>query len=65
LEVQLSMKAVAAAFGKRRDLYSTHDYVIGAVTPEENSVLAAVEVDVEDSEQRMHDYLVTRCGISV
>ena len=64
-EIQLSIKAVAAAFDKRRTLYGNHDYVIGAVTPEENKVLAAVEVDVEDSEQRMHDYLVARCGIAL
>jgi hypothetical protein len=65
LEVQLSFKAVAAAFDKRRTLYDKHAYVIAEVTPEENAVLAAVEVDVEDSEQRMHDYLVTRCQISL
>ena len=65
LDVQLSFKAVAAAFDKRRTLYGNHGYVIGSVTPEENAVLAAVEVDVEDSEQRVHDYLVTRCGIAL
>ena len=64
-DIQLSMKAVAAAFDKRRTLYGNHDYVIGAVTPEENRVLDAVEVDVEDSEQRMHDYLVSHCGIAL
>ena len=64
-EVGLSFKAVAAAFDKRRSLYSSRSFEIGAVTPEENAVLAAVEVDVEDSEQRVHDYLVTRCNLSL
>ena len=63
--VELPIKAVAAAFDKRRILYSNHGFAIGTVTPEENAVLAAVEVDVEASEQRMHDYLVTRCNISL
>ena len=64
-EVELSIKAVAAAFDKRRILYSNHDFAIATVTPEENTVLAAVEEDVEDSELRMHDYLVRRCNISL
>ena len=64
-EVELSIKAVAAAFDKRRILYSNTGFAITTVTPEENRVLAAVEVDVEDSEQRMHDYLVKRCNISL
>jgi hypothetical protein len=64
-EVQLSIKAVAAAFDKRQAVYSSHGYAIGAVTQEEHAVLAAVEADVEDSKQRTHDYLVTRCQISI
>ena len=64
-EVELSMKAVAAAFDKRRTLYANRGYDIATVTPEENAVLAAVEVDVADSKQRAHDYLVARCNIAL
>ena len=65
LEIQLSIKAVAAVFDKRRSVYALHGYEIGAVTQEERTVIAAVEADAEDSEKRMHDYLVRTCNIAL
>lgn len=65
LEIQLSIKAVAAVFDKRQSVYNLHAYEIGAVTQEERTVIAAVEADAEDSGQRMHDYLVRTCNITL